>query len=112
MNDLAILVSARPVVVLALHVGLVTSVKVFGHFFQVVARRVSRDALVLGRAGLGSVFAALLVAVVAAVGAAYAGPGPPDEPAADVARSRGSVVVFLEPVGGGKGDFGVVHHMT
>ena len=112
VNDLAVLISAGTVRVLVLQADVYSALEIFGQLFQVVAGRVSRDALVLGGAGLGRVLAALLVAVVTAVCAANPSSRAPDESAADVARGRGRVVELLEAVGGGEGDLGTRHRVA
>lgn len=95
MNDLTIFITAGPEVVLVFAMD-VSKFRIFGQILKIFARRVSRHSLVLGGASFGGVFAAFLVTVVAAVGAANASSRSPNERVTEVARSWGRVVVLLK----------------
>ena len=112
MYDLTVLIAARAIGVLVLQADVQPALEIFGQLFQVVAGRVSRHSLVLCRAGLGGVLAALLVTVVTAVCAADPRSRTPDEAAANVARSWGRVVELLEAVRRGEGDLGAGDHVA
>ena len=97
MNDLTVLIPARPVPVRIGGMGFTNIIVIiFAQFFQIFTCRVSRDALVLCRARFRRVIATLFVTVETAVDASDARSRTPDETVAKLAGGRRCVVVLFK----------------